>query len=884
MPNLPESTSTKKSYGNIKAGPGGKSREMAEFWLDQISAIDKANAKWAKQADMIVRRYRDERSKSEMDGARRFNAIWANTKILMSALYAKPPIPIAERRFLQHDPVGRRSATILERSMRNEIENNQLHPSIKRAVLDYLLVGRGAVWVRYEPEIGEGDSLPIYSDGSMEDDLVKIEGDEDIDSEEAEKLDDTGEQLLSEQAPVDYIPWKDLYLFPVRARTWNEVQAVGKKVYISKQEAVDRFGEKVGRAMKADMSPTEDRRRVNGTDYPSAYQDMTEKSILVYEIWNKLDRKLYYVCSGYDFLCNILEDPLKLKDFFPIPEVISSTLTNDTMIPVPDYIEYQDQAIQIDELTQRLAMLTKACKVAGTYDGGNGALKRLLTEGVENDLIPVDSWAIFAEKGGVQGGISFLPIDEIQKVIETLTKVRQNLMQDMDQITGLSDVVRGTTDSRETLGGIRLKNNNAGTRLSDRQGEVAAFARNTIAIVAEIAAKHFSDKKLIESSGILYDDEMQPETIQAEYDDLMSKGPATAPVQPKPQMGHGQSPLGLPAPGAPQPQMPMGGAPMGAGGQSNVLPFPGGQQPPPMGGMMGQQPPTPLMPMQPQLPQFDPNQIIEQRLSKAIALLRKDIPRGYRIDIETDSTIFGDAQQDRQDATQFIAEGTKFLTAAAQVGQQLPASIPLLGRMLQWGARKMRVGRDLESAIDHFVQTMEKKSKEMEKNPQPSPEQIEAQQSQQEGQLKIEAIKMTNQSQMQKLAAEQKAQEQNDQRDAQKQAADDQREMQMTQMEMQKTQEEMRLDIDAKRQEHAMKMQEMQANMNKAQMEHQQDIHAMTTEAALKEREHKNKLEATTHDKKQDQAQHQNKMKEIKITAQEKDKARKDKAKDKKRA
>src|SRR5690606_2601124 len=132
--------------------------------------------------------------------------------------------------------------------------------------------------------------------------------------------------------------------------------------------------------------------------------------------------------------------------------------------------------------------------------------------------IPVDSWAAFAENGGVKGAISFLPIDEIQKVIETLIKVRQQAMQDLDIVTGISDILRGTTDSRETLGGIRLKNNNAGTRLSDRQNEIVRFAKENVRLVAEIMAKHFSDETIINCSGILFEEEMQPEFVLEEFE------------------------------------------------------------------------------------------------------------------------------------------------------------------------------------------------------------------------------------------------------------------------------------------------------------------------------------------------------------------------------
>lgn len=848
---------------DVKGGKGKESRKLASFWIEQINAVDALQKGWIQRSASIIKRFRDDRSKADSDYRRRLNVLWSNVKTLIPALYGKPPIPIVERKFLQKDPTGRISSIILERNIRNEMENNGYHPAVKRAVKDYLLPGRGVCWVRYEPEIQSGLSIPITTEDGVEDDLADIYGGDEQETEKSEKLENTGEQLLSEQAPVDYINYQDFYMFPARARVWSEVQAVGKRIYISKLEAKERFSEEIAKALQTNNTSANEKNNVVPFSDTAFISDIENRSIEIFEIWNKTDRKIYWVSHGYEYLCDIKEDFLELKDFFPVPEPLSSTLTSDTMVPVPDYIEYQDQAIQIDEITQRLALLTKACKVAGTYDASNGALKRILSEGVENELFPVDSWAAHSEKGGVAGSISFLPLKEIQEVIRTLTEVRQNLMTDLDLITGISDVIRGTTDSRETLGGIRLKNNNAGTRLSDRQNEVAEFARNLLAIVGEIIAKHFSDKKLIEASGILYDDDMQPESILEELAlEASDEPPRQAPQQPRLMPPQGMP--GASMSGAPQmPMEPVGGAlapntafPGSMQGPGNVVPFPGGPLSPQMPGpsMMGGMP-RPLMPQVPSSP--NPVEIIAQRIQKAIDLLRKDIPRGYRIDIETDSTIFGDAQQEREQATMFITESTKFLMAAAQLGQQLPEAVPVLGRMLQWGIRKFRVGRDLESSFDTFVLSVDKKAKQASKNPQSNPEEQKAQAQLMAEQMKIKGIEAQNQGKQQEIQMQLQAQHMNDQRDHQKQQSEDQREMMIAQVEMANKQKELELEFAQK-----------QALMN---MEMQQ-----------KEREHQLKLDEMSRTHQFNQAAHQSKMEQLEKQSVEKDKMRKDKAKVKK--
>lgn len=478
------------------------SRRMAMYWKSQIEAADEENERWHKRGDQIIKRFRDERDRATEEGQKRVNALWSWHAIMRPAIYARCPNAVCERRFLDRDPVGRTSAMILERALRFELEMNGFHQGMKRAVDDYLLPGRGILWVRYEPEIGEtGTSLPPMAANDMTDAQGEIAPPDE--SQKTEKLEATGEQLLTESAPVDYIQWKDFYVLPPRARTWAEVQTVGKKIYASKQECIEFFGE-IGGKIQADATLSVAERAANTNT--SIFQDFNERKRVIIELWNKVDRKVYWISTGSDDLLREEDDPLDLEGFFPVPEPLSAVMTNDTMIPVPFYIEWQDQAQQLDELTQRIAMLSKACKVAGTYDAANRPLRRLLDESVENELIPVENWAMHKEKGGVEGSISFLPIKQVVDALEVLIETRDKILQDLDRVTGISDVLRGTSDARETLGAQRLKSSAAGTRIDDQRNEVGKFACGVVALVAEIIAKHFSDETLIQSSGILQEE------------------------------------------------------------------------------------------------------------------------------------------------------------------------------------------------------------------------------------------------------------------------------------------------------------------------------------------------------------------------------------------
>jgi len=301
-----------------------------------------------------------------------------------------------------------------------------------------------------------------------------------------------------------------------------------------------RFGNEIGRAIPFQKDDRKTRRQ---EDTRQGHQ--IDEKAQVYEIWDKTQQEVIWVAEGYQYLCDRKDDPLQLEHFFPCPRPLYANTTNNTLTPVPDFIQYQDQALQIDELTQRINQLAKACKVAGVYNAAAKGIQRLFNESVENEMIPVDDWAAFSEKGGVAGNLSFIPLKEIMGVIEELTKVKERATAEMDRLTGINDIMRGVSeDAREALGSKRLKANASGTRLQSRQDEIARFATDILRIMADIMCRHFSVQSLIEVSGALYEEGLGTENFPIEdalssdmnsYNDL--NPPQLAPPQSQGQGG-----------------------------------------------------------------------------------------------------------------------------------------------------------------------------------------------------------------------------------------------------------------------------------------------------------------------------------------------------------
>lgn len=809
------------------AGPNGgkESYRFASFWRDQIERLgkDKRYLQFIKRGRKIEARYRDERNKTDEDYRRQYSSLWSNIEILKPAIYGKAPTPVAERKFGDKDPIARGAAQILERALRNEVDVCGFNDAMNQAVNDYLLPGRGTLWVRYEPEfapsefIGAEDSIDM-KDAQGEIDPEAFEADIENEDPAETKLEQTGDIVVRESTPVDYIHWEDFLVFPANARTWAEVVAVGKRVYMTFTQMAERFGRDIAKQIPLQTDEREKNR------YESNRIEHEVKGE-VFEIWNKEDRHVYWVATDYDYLLDRKEDPLGLENFFPCPRPIISNQTTGTLVPVADYIQYQDQAQQIDELSQRIAMLTRACKVAGVYNAAAKGVQRLLNESVENELIPVDDWAAFADKGGIAGAMSFLPLKEIIGVINELNGLKEKQIEEMDRLTGINDLMRGTNDARETLGGVRLKGNYTGTRLTARQNEVARFARDTIRIMADIMCQHFSPQSLVEASGAMFEEGLGVDVVGVEQ--KMAALQAQQPPHP-PQVGG--APV-MPQLGGP-PMPPPGQSPQGMPGQ-NVVPFPQKMLPGlPMQAPMGGMPPNglqapPVAPGLPPPPPPDPVQIATQealqRIQQAIGLLRDERLRGFRVDIEVDSTIYGDAAQEKGDRTEFIGEVTKYLQTAMAMSAQVPEITPLLGKLLQFGVRGFRVGRDLEASIEDFCDQATKiaKQKQQQAASQPNPEQIKANAQAQQAQATAHAAEVRAQADVIKAKGDIQASQIDAQSNQQQAAAEVQRQA----IENQGEQQNAQADMVMKQMELRMREMEMQMEKMRMHVEMQKVLH-----------------------------------------------------------
>lgn len=454
---------------------------LAQRWSAELEASKKELQKFHDDADKITRRFLDKRDEWAKEESR-VNLFWSTTKVLLSLLYARPPRASVARSFLDaDDDQARVAGQIIQRLLNRSFDDNVSHwdNAVRQGIEDWLVVGMGQIWLRYEVETAL-EVIPAELDPLTGDELVPEQ---------------TYERIVNEDAPVDYIYWKDFFWSP--ARTWNEVRWVARRVYMTKDQLTKRFGEEIAKVVPLTTS-----QKSSQNDQAPKFDPWAKAE--VFEIWEKETKRVYWMAKGSEVILDVKDDPLGLDEFFPCPKPLAANVTSSNFMPRADYIFAQDQFNELDEINTRITWLTRAAKVAGVYDKAAGdSVGRMFSQAAENQLIPVDNWAMFAESGGVKGKVDFAPIEQVVNCIERLRQYRQDKTVQIYEVLGISDVMRGSTRASETATAQQIKAQFGSTRIQLMQFYIAEWITQALRIKAEIISKHFQPDTIATRSNIM---------------------------------------------------------------------------------------------------------------------------------------------------------------------------------------------------------------------------------------------------------------------------------------------------------------------------------------------------------------------------------------------
>ena len=454
----------------------------ALYWQNELEKADQFERDWRERGMRVVERYRDEREGRALIGPSntRFNILWANTETLKGALLARMAEPDVRRRFPDPNPAAREVAILLERALSYGLDVYDGITPMKAALEDYLLPGRGVVWVVYEPVIIK-EKIKIEVDG------------EDVALDEVEEIERLGDQ----RCRFEYVHWQDYRESPSRSpedATWR-----ARRHLFTRDDLIGR-GFKDAHEIPLNWMPDTNE---DNADYEEIYNRAE-----VWEIWCKVTRKRLFIATGYKDVLAEDDDPYELEDFFPTPTPLIAVRTNNTSIPVPEFTLYQDQADELDRVTNRITYLIEGLKRRGVYDASVPELAQLAMAG-DNDFVPSDNFASLAQKGGLAGAFQTEDISQVSAVLNGLYTQRMQVLQVIYEVTGISDIIRrGGTKASETATAQQLKAQYGSMRLRRRQDEIEKYIRELYRIKAELIAENYEPEILQRVTGMEVTDEM----------------------------------------------------------------------------------------------------------------------------------------------------------------------------------------------------------------------------------------------------------------------------------------------------------------------------------------------------------------------------------------
>jgi hypothetical protein len=442
-------------------------------WLLELKLADKRESQWREKGDKVLKRYRQKEIKKHS-----FNILWSNTETMRPAIYNSLPKPDVRRRFKDEDPIGKAVSEVIGRCLEYGMDTTQFDSQIRFCVIDMLLPGRGLARVRYVPTIN------------------KVQEESDTEPQEQEAMDGDFEELAWEQAPIEHVQWKD---FRISAgESWESVTWEAFRHRLTRDELEEQFGE-IGASVPLDKTDDPDVEGEKDMDVAEAF-----KTAEVWEIWDKEEREVIFIAPAYkDSPLKTLPDPLGLTGFYPNPRPLYACEDSSSLIPTPLFEYYREQADELDAVTRRINILVKGLKMRGIYDSTLTELSELM-RGEDNDLIPASNVTALLERGGLEKAIWFMPIEQAAKVLQILQVQRESSKQVIYEITGISDILRGSTNANETLGAQQIKAQWGSARLKRMQTDCALFIRDLLRLQSEIIGERFQPETLASMTGLKF--------------------------------------------------------------------------------------------------------------------------------------------------------------------------------------------------------------------------------------------------------------------------------------------------------------------------------------------------------------------------------------------
>lgn len=422
----------------------------AFYWKNQITKFKGDNKEYFDKAAKCDKAYCSDSS---------YNIFYSNVQLLKAYLLTNNPKPEVERRFLKKIANNKLQyntylelANILEGVLAYYTEQEDFITKLKSVIENDVKVGRGVLWVEYEPVI----SKQINPETMLPEEYI---------SDRQIKLLSLGyeDYACSTSISPEHIWWK------------------ARRHLLSKEDLKEQFNYEA------------DEQELNF----SAGKDTDRKLAEVWEIWDKTSKKRYYILAAgvkNQFL-KVSDDPYKISTFFPCCDL--TPLTNGkNIIPIPEYDLYRKKAELLNQLSEKADRLEDKINYVITTDKTNQDNVATMQNASEGDIVSLMTPNPMAT-GNNAAYLGYLPIEQALNLAEHREVKKAQLKQDIYDITGIADIMRGATDANETATAQKIKGVFGTLRFQDRQKQVQDFVVSIFEILAEIICENW-DKETLE--------------------------------------------------------------------------------------------------------------------------------------------------------------------------------------------------------------------------------------------------------------------------------------------------------------------------------------------------------------------------------------------------
>lgn len=605
-------------------------RGIVRKWKNEIQLAERRFQAWWKEADQYYDIY-----EAESQTQNSYNILWSNTEVLRPALYNSTPTPDVRRRFRDEDVLGKTVSKVLQRALDytvDDYEAEDFDDEMKGVVLDTLITGRGKARVKYVPvfvpmpeSMGQPAIPPVLE---SEQPLSTP----DLDAQAAPPP----EMVADESAKCEYVYFKDYLHGP--GKKWSQVPWEAYRHCLDRDELVQMFGPEIGAKVPLDEAKKDEKTE----DKDLNDNDRTAE---VWEIWDKRSRRAIFINKQFDDQPLLdVEDPLQLAGFFPGPKPLYAIESTRSLIPIPPYRLYKQQAKELNKITARINVITDHMRVRGAYAAGITEIGNILKLG-DGEMAPIVNVTQVAAAGGLDKALWMMPIDALAAALQQLYLAREQIKQVIAELTGLSDIIRGSTNPNETKGAQQLKSQWGTLRLQRLQREVQRFARDLIRLLGEIISSQFSPEKLaaITQVQLPTPEEKQQAQMAVQQAEMAAQQAQAMPPQVDPATG--------------QPVPPPG--------------------PPPEAVSVLEQP----------------------TWEDVMGVLKSDELRGYKVDVETDSTVAETIDRDMAGLSEVLQALGQFLQIVGPMVQQGFLPIDAAKEIALTICRRARMGSAVEDQI-----------------------------------------------------------------------------------------------------------------------------------------------------------------------------------------